>query len=261
MEEGLGTALGGRPVDIQLRSRRVGGYWLEEQIGGKEGRKVYKAHSVEGDEAIVTLLSGKANSADERAFLREATAAAATPHPFVVEIREIGYTPAGAYWACEPIDGELLADRLLASRWGIKQRLLFFFRLCAVVEAISHRGILLNRLTADDVFVQSEDVPKIFRFRQARFLWDPEMLSKLTESSIPDLSIDRGHSVRVLGSLLQVLMMNMPANGIVRRLTRFAREAQAGEILHIKDLMIGVRQSSRFDNDNRRGFRWRAACL
>jgi serine/threonine protein kinase len=98
---------------------RLGPYEILSALGAGDMGEVYKARDTRLDRtvAVKVLPADLAADPDRHArFEREARAIASLSHPHICTVHDVGRHEAIDYLVMEYLDGETLADRLLAPR-------------------------------------------------------------------------------------------------------------------------------------------------
>jgi serine/threonine-protein kinase len=142
---------------------RLGGYWIERELGRGGMGVVYEVeHAVLGRRFALKVLSGDVmlrDPASARRFVREARAAARIRHPGIVEVTDFGTLGDGRpYLVMEKLDGKSLQHILLDEGALEPLRAVQLLKSAAEALAVAHeRGVVHRDLTPANVFVLGAD--------------------------------------------------------------------------------------------------------
>ncbi|HWN68692.1 MAG TPA: serine/threonine-protein kinase, partial [Haliangium sp.] len=164
----------------------IGRYRIIRKLSTGGMAEVYAAkHELMHRYAAVKLLLPEMSARDDivRRFFQEAQAAARIEHPGIVQVFDVGHTPAGrAYLVMELLAGEPLSRRL--QRQGalsLEDTLVLIRQLAGVMGAAHQRGIIHRDLKPDNLFlVPDPEMPQGERVKVLDF-----GLAKLLEVSSP----------------------------------------------------------------------------
>ncbi|MGE4142982.1 MAG: protein kinase [Planctomycetota bacterium] len=154
---------------------RPGDRFLSYRIEGELARGgmgvVYRALHVglRREVALKTLAAGTlADEEQRRRFLREARAAAALDHPYVVSVLEVGRSEGIDFFAMPLVGGRPLGAVWRAHELSRGERLRLFVRICEGVEHAHVRGVVHRDLKPEGVLVTPDGAPHILDFGVAR---------------------------------------------------------------------------------------------
>jgi eukaryotic-like serine/threonine-protein kinase len=156
-------ARGGQVPELFDAGTRIGGYWIERELGRGGMGVVYEVeHAVLGRRFALKVLSGDVmvrDPASARRFVREARAAARIRHPGIVEVTDFGTLPDGRpYLVMEKLDGKSLQQIALGEGALEPARAVRLLRSAAEALAVAHeRGVVHRDLTPANVFVLGVD--------------------------------------------------------------------------------------------------------
>ncbi|HEU5057045.1 MAG TPA: serine/threonine-protein kinase [Kofleriaceae bacterium] len=159
----IGARGGGQVPELFEAGTRIGGYWIERELGRGGMGVVYEVeHAVLGRRFALKVLSGDVmvrDPASARRFVREARAAARIRHPGIVEVTDFGTLPDGRpYLVMEKLDGKSLQQILLGEGALEPARAVRLLKSAAEALAVAHeRGVVHRDLTPANVFVLGVD--------------------------------------------------------------------------------------------------------
>jgi serine/threonine-protein kinase len=142
---------------------RIGGYWIERELGRGGMGVVYEVeHAVLGRRFALKVLSGDVmvrDPASARRFVREARAAARIRHPGIVEVTDFGTLADGRpYLVMEKLEGKSLQQIVMSDGALDPGRAVRLLKSAAEALAIAHdRGVVHRDLTPANVFVLGAD--------------------------------------------------------------------------------------------------------
>jgi len=167
--------------DEELAKRRlgsvVGGRWTLEKVLGAGGvGAVYKAKSLNGEEAAIKVLHSElAHKSDvKERFLREGALANKVCHEGALRVLDQGTTPDGAgFLVMELLDGETLTQLLRKDGpIGTKELFGYLDQVLDVLIAAHAQGIIHRDLKPDNLFLTVSGQLKVLDFGLARRLSD-----------------------------------------------------------------------------------------
>ena len=135
---------------------RFGDYELLEEIGRGGMGVVFKARHVKLDRtvALKMILAGKmADHEEVRRFFLEAATAAATDHPNIVTIYEVGQHKGQYYFAMEFIDGPSLAAVVRESLLPPREAARLVQTIAEAVHTAHQRGVLHRDLKPSNILL------------------------------------------------------------------------------------------------------------
>jgi serine/threonine protein kinase len=166
---------------------RLGGYRVLSIVGAGGMGVVFRAHDPQLDRivALKVMLPTLATSATARQrFLREAKAAAALQHDFVVTIFQVGETRGVPFLAMPFLKGESLDARLrrLGSALGVGESLRIARQIAEGLSALHELGLVHRDIKPANVFLEGEaSRVKILDFGLARAVTgDPQLTQEGT---------------------------------------------------------------------------------
>jgi tRNA A-37 threonylcarbamoyl transferase component Bud32 len=166
----------GTPL-VRVRLPRVlgGRYTIRRRLGRGGMGTVYEAHdgALERRVAVKVIrddIIGSPHAADR--FRREALVAASFAHPNVVTVYDFGITDgARAYLVMERLTGATVGDTLRRDGRLASSRTLHVMRgVCQAVDAAHRRQLVHRDLKPDNIFLTTDDVPKVLDFGIAKFV-------------------------------------------------------------------------------------------
>jgi serine/threonine protein kinase len=105
-------------------------------------------------------------------FQREAQVLAATQHPNIIELREVGESAGVAFMVMEWIQGRTLAESLDGTPWPVVRAVRLVEGVARGADAMRERGIVHRDLNPAVILVTPEDQPKIMSAFWARAIDD-----------------------------------------------------------------------------------------
>lgn len=158
---------------LGLEGERIGGYDVEEHLGGGGMGVVYRARDVRlGRPVALKFLPphlAMHPEADER-FVREARAAAALEHPHVATIHEIGQTEnARRYIAMAYYEGETLKQKIERNgAFPVEQAIRYAEQISEALSAAHEAGIVHRDVKPANVMVTGDGAVKLLDFGLAQ---------------------------------------------------------------------------------------------
>jgi len=146
-------------------------YQILDKIGAGGMGEVYRARDtqLDRDVALKILPDEIAGDTDRRMrFEREAKAVAALSHPGILAIYDFGSDDGQTFAAMELLEGETLADRLLAGRIPVRKARELAVLIADGLAAAHARGIIHRDLKPANIFITNDGRPKILDFGLAR---------------------------------------------------------------------------------------------
>jgi eukaryotic-like serine/threonine-protein kinase len=150
---------------------QLGHYRIERMLGSGGMGEVYLAHDTKlGRQVALKVLSGQlAGDPDRRErFEREARAAAALNHPNIVTIHSVEEADGRHFLTLEVVDGETLADKIVAGGLPLDRVLAIGIPLADAVGAAHQRGITHRDLKPVNVMLTSDGRIKVLDFGLAK---------------------------------------------------------------------------------------------
>lgn len=162
-------------MDDDLVGHRLGPYQVEELLGRGGMGAVYRARRSAPEREValkvVRLESGGPESA--RRFEAECQILARLEHPWIASLFDAGTTPEGrAYFVMELVRGRPLDEACDASRFGLRQRLDLFLKVCAAVSYAHGRLVVHRDLKPGNILITPDGQPKLLDFGIARLMGD-----------------------------------------------------------------------------------------
>jgi eukaryotic-like serine/threonine-protein kinase len=165
--ETSGVALAGEASPRFEPGDFLGPYRVEELIGTGGMGEVYRAHDprLDRDIALKVVCSSALDAADARLrLLQEARAAAASNHPNVCTIHEVGEVDDQLYIAMEMIEGEPL-DRLIpAAGLPVDQAIELGLQIASAVAHAHERGVVHRDLKPANTLITRGGRAKVLDF-------------------------------------------------------------------------------------------------
>jgi serine/threonine protein kinase len=164
-------------------------YLLKDELGRGGMGVVYRARHLrlKKEVAVKVMLAGAlAGDAERRRFLREAEAAAALQHPYVVGVLDSGEWNGNLYLAMDHVNGKPLQDyyRDHPEREPLLQ---MFMKVCEGVHHAHSRGVIHRDLKPDNVLIDTEGDPHVLDFGIAKRIDAPE---EEVEATLANLTTD-----------------------------------------------------------------------
>jgi non-specific serine/threonine protein kinase/serine/threonine-protein kinase len=169
-----GQPTGSLPPADRDAGRRIGCYELRRIIGAGGMGTVYEAVQDHPHRlvALKVLRRGVASRSALRRFKHEAEILGRLRHPNIAQVHEAGTFDEGEgaqpYFVMELIRGRPLLAFVESKKFGTRQRLELFERVCAAVQHAHHKGVIHRDLKPDNVLVDDDGEPKILDFGVAR---------------------------------------------------------------------------------------------
>jgi Tol biopolymer transport system component len=165
--------------DSFLSGRHVGAYEVCELIGAGGMGQVYRAHDTAlGRDVALKILPPHFVSQSVRLarFEREARILAALNHPHIAAIYAVENVGSGRGLILELVDGETLADRILAGRLPINEALRIARQIADALDAAHAKGIVHRDLKPSNVKLTSGGMVKVLDFGLAQTLAEDGLL-------------------------------------------------------------------------------------
>ena len=216
---------------LGLENERVGGYDVEEHLGGGGMGVVYRARDVRlGRPVALKFLPphlAMHPEADER-FVREARAAAALEHPHVATIHEIGQTENGRrYIAMAYYEGETLKQTI--KRGGalpVEEAIRYAEQIAEALSAAHEAGIVHRDVKPANVMVTEDGTVKLLDFGLAQAAAEtrltetgrqPGTAAYMSPEQVRGEEVDPRTDLWALGALLyEILSGERPFEGTRR---------------------------------------------
>ncbi|MEO5894146.1 MAG: protein kinase [Vicinamibacterales bacterium] len=150
---------------------QLGHYRIERLLGSGGMGEVYLAHDSKlGRQVALKVLSAQLASDPDRRerFEREARAAAALNHPNIVTIHSVEEADGIHFLTLEVVDGETLADKIVAGGMPLDRVLALGIPLADAVGAAHQRGITHRDLKPANVMITSDGRVKVLDFGLAK---------------------------------------------------------------------------------------------
>ncbi|MFN0125188.1 MAG: serine/threonine-protein kinase [Verrucomicrobiales bacterium] len=148
----------------------VEGFVLHEFIGRGGSGMVWRA-TQEGtmrEVALKVLAPWRAHVLAPLRFEREAEIAASLEHEAIAGVFGAGECPAGPWIAMELVAGPPADDWVRETNPPLRERVVFFSRICAGMSHAHQRGVIHRDLKPGNVLVTPDGTPKIVDFGLAR---------------------------------------------------------------------------------------------
>ncbi|MCK5712877.1 MAG: serine/threonine protein kinase, partial [Hyphomicrobiaceae bacterium] len=132
----------------------LGRYQILAKLGEGGMGSVYAARddTLARKVAIKTIRKDLADESTRQRMWREARAAASVNHPNVCQVYEVGETDGELFMAMELLEGEALADRLLAGPLTLPAALQIAIEILAALEALHGQGFVHRDLKPSNIF-------------------------------------------------------------------------------------------------------------
>jgi Tol biopolymer transport system component len=176
---------------------RLGPYEIRGLVGRGGMGEVYRAHDprLGRDVAVKVLPARFADSPDRlRRFSQEARAVGALNHPNIVDVHDLGQADGRSFVVLELLEGETLADSLLAGRPSVRRALEIGLQVARGLAAAHERGIVHRDLKPSNLFLTPDGLVKILDFGLAR-LTDASDLDTMASA----LKTEVGRALGTLG--------------------------------------------------------------
>ncbi len=155
------------------RGSLLGPYQIQFRLGGGGMGEVWRALDTRsGREVAIKVISEQAGyDPDLRSrFLSEAKASSALHHPNILEVYEVGESPAGPYIVMEYVDGGTVRSLLNDGPLPLAQAVDIAMQAADGVANAHGAGIVHRDLKPDNLMITSGGVVKILDFGLARSL-------------------------------------------------------------------------------------------
>ncbi len=220
-------------ADDQDGDTRIGRYRLLGRLGEGGCGVVYLAEQQEPVKRRVALKIIRLGMDTENVIARfemERQALAMMDHPNIARVLDVGATTSGRpYFVMQLVDGEKITDYCDAKRLGIRERLMFFIRICHAVQHAHQKGVIHRDIKPSNILVWEHDgeaVPKVIDFGIAKatnagldgratftsdgqFVGTPAYMSP-EQAAGTALDIDTRTDIYSLGALLYELLSGQP---------------------------------------------------
>ncbi len=186
--------------------RVIGDYELMEEVARGGMGVVFRARqrSLGRIVAVKLMLGGDFATPEARTRFRgEAAAAARIQHPNIVAIHEIGEHEGQPYFSMDFIEGQTLAERVLAGPLPALVAARYIARVAAAVDHAHRQGVLHRDLKPSNVMVDGQDEPRVTDFGLAKELHGSSALT-MTGAMLGSPSYAAPEQVRGEGSAVGV---------------------------------------------------------
>jgi len=152
---------------------RLGHYEILALCGRGSTGTVYRARDVRsGREVALKVFPALISPEQRRRYLKEAQAASALHHPYVVSVYEVGRADQQDYIVMEYVDGRTLGEAIPAGGLSAGEAL-GLARMIAEALAVAHAaGIVHRDLKPANLMVKPDGTVKILDFGLAKFIGD-----------------------------------------------------------------------------------------
>lgn len=156
---------------------RLGRYQVRSLLGSGASADVYLAFDPENRREVALKLLAPGPSAPERLrrFKREARAAAATRHPNIVSVFEMGWHGGMPFIAMEYVRGTTLRGRLREGLLPLQAAAEIAAQIAEGLQAAHDAGIVHRDLKPDNVMISNEGVAKVLDFGLSKPVTPPNL--------------------------------------------------------------------------------------
>ena len=161
-----------RATTQQLDSAELPGYEIMELVGRGGMGVVYRARQVGTNRnvAVKVFFGGDKATPEEIArFSMEAEALALLNHPSIAAVHEAGYRSGIHFLAMEWIDGQTLADKIVASEYSPRESAELIKRIARAIHYAHTRGVVHRDLKPQNILLDQGGEPHIVDFGLAQF--------------------------------------------------------------------------------------------
>jgi eukaryotic-like serine/threonine-protein kinase len=189
----------GAPVAI---GTSIAHYRVVGLLGSGGMGDVYRAHDskLNRDVAIKVLRESFTTDEDRLVrFRREAQLLASLNHPNIGQIYGLEEFDGTCALVMELVDGPTLADRILESRFSVREALQIAFKIAEALETAHHQGIIHRDLKPSNIKLRDDAVVKVLDFGLAKLVESTSSpTSKATLS--PTISLHATRAGVILGT-------------------------------------------------------------
>ncbi len=163
---GVDILAGGTPLP-----ERFGGFDIVRELGRGGMGIVYEARQATLDRtvALKVLIGGaRASASDNERFYTEARSAARLQHPNIVAVYDVGEHDGQPYFTMRRVDGETLAQRLIAGPLAPRDAAQLLVLVARAVQHAHEMGVLHRDLKPSNVLLDRRGAPHVTDFGLAK---------------------------------------------------------------------------------------------
>ena len=157
---------------VTLRSgTKLGEYEVKSLVGSGGMGEVYRAHDSRlGRDVAIKVLPSFLSSDSERLrrFEQEARAAAASNHPNILAVFQMGTYEGTPYLVSELLEGETLREQIKRGRLSVHKAIDYAVQIARGLAAAHEKGIVHRDLKPENLFVTKDGRVKILDFGLAK---------------------------------------------------------------------------------------------
>ncbi len=181
---------------------RLGPYEVLSPMGAGGMGEVYRARDprLGRDVAIKALPSAFSADADRlNRFEQEARAAAASNHPNILAVLDVGQHDGAPYIVSELLDGETLGERLRTGRLPVRKATEYAVQIARGLAAAHEKGIVHRDLKPANIFITADGRVKILDFGLAKLTQVESIVSGMSAQPTTLPSTEPGMVLGTIG--------------------------------------------------------------